>query len=88
MIKNPEQLLEEVENMPKEKFNEMMTSKITLTIRLSELMQISTALGTYLDTPDGWVENMLTKYSIEKLKDRLDSKGIIRLGTYGIEVEE
>ena len=83
-----DELLKQIESMPDSEVKEMMESKKTIVFSLSELMDISTALGTYLDTPMGLMMELMSNGKLIELKKRIDSKITIRLGTYGIFMDD
>lgn len=85
---NKDELLKQIESMPDSEVREMMTSKKTMVFSLSELIDISAALGTYLDTPMGLIMEITSGGELIKLKKRIDSKITIRLGTYGIFLDD
>ena len=83
-----DELLKQFESLPDSEVKEMMESKKSIVFSLSELMDISTALATYLDTPMGLMMELISNGDLMKLKKRIDSKIIIRLGTYGIFMDD
>ena len=85
---NKDKLLKQIDSMSDLEVIEMMKSKKTLAFSLSELMDISAALGTYLESPTGFAMAIIGNGELMKLKKRIDSKIINRLGTYGIFVDE
>lgn len=82
-----EEMKKQVEAMEPEVFCEMMDNKVQMRFTVQELMELYSALETYLETPEGLISELMDN-AVSKLQRRLDSKIIIRLGTYGIFMDD
>ena len=83
-----EDILKQLDEMGVTKLCDMMESKVTMVFTLSELMELSTAIELFMDSPLGLISELINDGELAKLKKRLDSKITIRLGTYGIFVDD
>lgn len=83
-----DKVINQIEALDDKTLCEMMESKVTMAFSISQLMDISSALATYLDSPMGLMVEITSAGSTSKVKERIDDRIKKRLGTYGIFVDD